>query len=192
MKTNPFLLGTVIAVAVAAVYFAYSAGQRNPGAAFVDGMKAELERLRTDYDDAADQYDADLKELRAEFTQKIRDLEQSVYGLREQLARAGVEIGPMGARTTPGARGGSEAAPVGPITKEAFYQLRTNMSLQDVERIFGRAGEMNYRMAEEDGTSTENYRWKWFNIDGTEGQITVSFRNNKLDEKEFWGEQDEQ
>ncbi len=117
-------------------------------------------------------------------------MEQSVYGLREQLARAGVEISAAVPRRGPAGRDESSPGPASPITKESFYQLRSNMSLQDAERLLGRAGELNYRMGERDGTTTENYRWKWINPNGSEGGITVSFQNNRLAEKEFWGDND--
>lgn len=191
MKLNPVVVGIMIALVIGLVYFAFRAGQQSPQGTFSEGANAELERLREQYDEARERYDADLKELRAEFSQRVRELEQSVYGLREQLARAGVDIKPMTVRSGPGPRD-SGAAPdqeaAGPISKDAFYQLRSNMSVQDVERILGRPGELSYRMGETDGTTTENYRWQWFNPDGSEGEVSVTFRNNKLEDKEFRGE----
>lgn len=191
MKTNPVLIGIIIALGIGLAYFAFQAGQqRGPQAG---GSSAELERLRSDYEQARARYDSDLKELRAEFSQQVRELEQSVYGLREQLARAGVDIKPIAPRQSPGARNSGtteQAALAGPIAKDAFYQLRSNMSVQDVERVLGRPGELSYRMGETDGTSTENYRWVWMNSDGSEGRITVTFRNNRLQDKEFWGGND--
>lgn len=192
MKTNPVLIGIIIALAAGLAYFAFRAGQQSPQASFPEAAQAELERLRADYDSARERYDADLKELRAEFSQRVRELEQTIYGLREQLARAGVDIKPMAPVRAPGPRanGEGEAAPepAAPISKDAFYQLRSNMSVQDVERVLGRPGELSYRMGETDGTTTESYRWVWMNSDGSEGRITVTFRNNRLQDKEFWGD----
>lgn len=190
MKTNPVLIGIVIALGIGLVYFAFRAGQQSPQGTFSEGARAELERLRSEYLDAQDDYETDLKELRAEFIQRIRELEQTVYSLREQLARAGVDIKPMAPPPSPGPRDGQDEAapPAGPIAKDAFYQLRANMSVQDVERVLGRPGELSYRMGERDGTTTESYRWTWIKPDGTEGQVTVTFRNNRLEDKEYWGD----
>ena len=190
---NPIFVGILIALGAGIVYFAFRAGQQSPQGTFSEGARAEIERLRTEYDDARVKYDADLRELRSEFAQQVRELEQTIYGLREQIARAGIDLKPMPVRQSPpGARGAStqtdDAPPAGPVTKDAFYQLRTNMTLQDVERVLGRPGELNYRMGETDGTATESYRWLWFNADGTEGRVSVTFRNNKLQDKEYVGD----
>lgn len=191
MKINPVLVGVLVALVVGLVYFAFRAGQQSPQGTFSEGAQAQLQQLRSDYDSQRERYETDLRELRADFTRQVRELEQTIYGLREQMARSGIDLKPMPSRRAPGARdqgGEPEEPPAGPIDKDAFYQLRSNMSVQDVERILDRPGDLTYRMGESDGTTTENYRWSWINSDGTEGGITVTFRNNRLQDKEFRGD----
>lgn len=184
MKNNPLLIGVLIAVAAGALYFAYRAGQDTFGDDFDRVVREELERVRGDYDDALARYDGDIKELRAEFNERTKELEQSFYALREELARAGVEITPTGIRRSPRDEPAVEIFDRS-IPKETFHQLRTNMTRQDTERILGRPGALIFTFADSSGVKTENYRWSWTTVSGARARISVSFENGKLKEKEY-------
>jgi hypothetical protein len=186
MNSKPFLIGLAIALATGALYFAYTAGQQSSGGNINAVVDKELEQIRADYDTVVERHEDDLEKLRTEFKERTEDLEKSFYGLREELARSGVEIAPLGVRNAPGARPGEEPPePEPPIAKETFFQLRTNMTYKDTVRILGREGTQTFKMGERDGTVTEEYKWTWINPDGSEGRINVSFQNDRLREKEY-------
>lgn len=184
MKNKLFLYGVLIAVAAGALYFAYRAGQDTFGDDFDRVVREELERIRGDYDGALLRYDGDIKELRAEFNERTKELERSFYALREELARAGVEITPTGIRRSPRDKPAVEIFDR-PIAKETFHQLRTNMTRQDTERILGRPGALIFTFADSSGTKTENYRWSWTSLSGAPVRISVSFENGELRDKEY-------
>lgn len=181
MENKPFLFGVFLALAVAAMFFAYRAGQHSATGEFEDGMRRDLEALRIEYDET-------VAELRDEFDKRAQKLEDRLYTLREELAQSGVRVSPLGvqrdAPPAPRETGASASPPPSApgedmISRDTYNQIRNNMSKADVERIIGRPGTSLGGISS-NGKMNETFRWTWTNLDGTEGKLTCEFEDDRL------------
>ncbi len=175
---KPIVYIAIGAIAATALFLAYSAGQKNFGAEMEETVQSELERLRSENI-------LSVQGLRTELSVRAKELEESFYILREELARSGVDLGPLMPKEKKDAV--PEEAPLAPISREVFAQLADEMPYAQVVDILDRNGTLTFKIEDVDGTLTQNYRWTWKNEKGDTASISASFINGELTSRRYKG-----
>ena len=159
MEKSVAALMIAMVVSVMGIPLAYLAGQGSAQAA----LKEELERSRSNQDEAIATMKAELAEM------ERRQLGSDSTTTRAAEPRSQNEI----------------PAPPGAIEFTIFEALTIGMDYEQIAKVLGRNGTRTLNIVDEDGAVTEQFVWDWINPKGKRGKIDLSFYRGKLQEKNY-------